>query len=226
MNRLQSLPRRRAAIAAILALSLPMGLTACSGSRKVTDPVVGITTEQGTELGVSTEYGVVFLGRTAERGEVLVEAWFGDGPSLERSVIEPVGEGIFTAEMDIRLPQVTVSFLAPEDGESLEILGRQGAKQWTAKTKARRVAGVTGVLVDEPKSFVDSPDQLGAGGYRRTGTFTRELSVRGSGRVQRQREGKVETYLAVVGPDTLWRLAAHRKDRIRRKPFVYREDIF
>ncbi|MEM6569707.1 MAG: hypothetical protein AAF957_14960, partial [Planctomycetota bacterium] len=73
MNRPQPHPRRRAAIAAILALSL----TACSGSRKVTDPVVGITTEQGTELGVSTEYGVVFLGRTAERGEVLVEAWFG-----------------------------------------------------------------------------------------------------------------------------------------------------
>lgn len=220
-------PRRapHSGLRVALAAALLLGLTACTGTRKLTDPVVGIQTEKGAELGVSTEYGVVFLGRTAERGEVLVEAWFGDGPSLERSVIEPVGGGIFTAEMDIRLPEVPLAFDEPTDGEVLEVMGRQGRKRWQATAEVRDADGVDGLLIRVPDGFVDEPDQVGAGVYRKTGEFSRELVGLVSGKVQIQREGEVQRYLAVVGPSTLWRLAAHRKDRLRRKPFVYREDI-
>ena len=31
--------------------------------------------------------------------------------------------------------------------------------------------------------------------------------------------------LAVLGPDELWRLVTHRRDRDVRQPWVYREDI-
>ncbi len=209
----------------ILSAALALGLCACTGTRRLTDPVLSITTEHGSELGVSTEYGVVFLGRTAERGEVLVEAWFGDGPSLERSVIEPVGHGLFTAEMDIALPQVTISWVAPAAGEVLHVMGRQGPKRWRAETRAQTVQGVEGVLLEIPSEFLDDADQVGAGVYRKIGKFEYELVGLVSGRVQFQRDGKLERYLAVVGPTTLWRLAAHRKDSVRRKPFVYREDI-
>ncbi|MEM9798885.1 MAG: hypothetical protein AAGA20_01080 [Planctomycetota bacterium] len=214
--------RRATAVAALLACALA---TACTGKRDLADPVLGIETENGRELGVSTEYGVVFLGRTAERGEVLVEAFFGDGPSLERSVIEPVGGGLFTAEMEIRLPEVPLSFDPPEDGELLEVQGRRGWDRWRADAPVRRVDGVEGVLLDIPDEFLSAPDQIGAGVYRKLGEFDRELVGLVAGKVRIQREGRVRTYLAVVGPDTLWRLAAHRKDRLRRKPFVYREDI-
>jgi hypothetical protein len=34
-----------------------------------------------------------------------------------------------------------------------------------------------------------------------------------------------KTYLSVLGPRYLWRLVTHRRDHLRRKPWVYREDI-
>ena len=83
-----------------------------------------IRTSGGSELGVATDYGVLFLGRTARSGEVRVVAWFGDGPSVEASVIEPLGGGLYTAETEIRLPTIPMSFRTPEPGERLYVVGR------------------------------------------------------------------------------------------------------
>lgn len=206
-------------------LTLALGAAACTGNRKLADPVVAVMTERGSELGVSTEFGVVFLGSSSDRGPVTVEAYFGDGPSLEQSVIEPVGGGLFTAEMEIRLPHVPVSFDLPTDGEVLEVMGRTGWDRWSVMTECRVVDGVEGVLVDIPEGFLDSAEQTGAGVYRKLGEFERELVGLVSGKVQIERDGEVTRYLSVVGADSLWRLAAHRRDKLRRKPFVYREDI-
>ncbi len=209
----------------VAALALALALTACTGTRKLTDPVVGIMTDRGMELGVSTEFGVVFLGKTADRGPVIVEAFFGDGPSMEQSVIEPVGGGLYTADMEIRLPHVPISFDLPTEGEALEVMGRRGWDRWSTMTTCRIVEGVEGVLVEIPAGFLDSVDQTGAGVYRRTGEFTKDLVGLVSGKITIQRDGESRQYLAVVGADTLWRLAAHRKDKLRRRPFVYREDL-
>ena len=207
------------------AVTLALTLAACTGNRKVTDPVVAIMTEQGSELGVSTEFGVVFLGTTTDRGPVTVEAYFGDGPSLEQSVIEPVGGGLYTAEMEIRLPHVPVSFDLPADGDVLEVMGRRGWDRWSVMSECRVVEGVEGVLLEIPDGFQDSAEQTGAGVYRKLGEFDRELVGLVSGKVSLQRDGELRQYLAVIGADTLWRLAAHRRDKLRRRPFVYREDI-
>lgn len=220
---LQLAPRRSLRGAAAIALAL--SLTACTGTRKLTDPVVGIMTDRGMELGVSTEFGVVFLGKTTDRGPVIVEAFFGDGPSMEQSVIEPVGGGLYTADMEIRLPHVPITFDLPTEGEALEIMGRRGWDRWSAMTRCRIVEGVEGVLVEIPEGFLDSVDQTGAGVYRQTGEFTKDLVGLVSGKVSIQRDGQSHQYLAVVGANTLWRLAAHRKDKLRRRPFVYREDL-
>ena len=207
------------------AVTLALTLAACTGNRKVTDPVVAIMTEQGSELGVSTEFGVVFLGTTTDRGPVTVEAYFGDGPSLEQSVIEPVGGGLYTAEMEIRLPHVPVSFDLPADGDVLEVMGRRGWDRWSVMSECRVVEGVEGVLLEIPDGFQDSAEQTGAGVYRKLGEFDRELVGLVSGKVSLQRDGELRQYLAVIGADTLWRLAAHRRDKLRKRPFVYREDI-
>ena len=159
----------------VAALALALALTACTGTRKLTDPVVAIMTDRGMELGVSTEFGVVFLGKTADRGPVIVEAYFGDGPSMEQSVIEPVGGGLYTADMEIRLPHVPISFDLPTDGETLEVMGRRGWDRWSTMTTCRIVEGVEGVLVEIPEGFLDSVEQTGAGVYRPTGEFTKDL---------------------------------------------------
>ena len=207
------------------ALLLMATLASCSGTRKITDPVVRITSPGGSELGVSTEHGIVFLGRTAERGEIEVEAYFGDGPSIESSVIEPVGGGLFTAEMDIKLQNVPLSFVEPRDGEALEIMGRRGRRRWTATTRVRTDPRVLGLLLEVPSGFPDDPDQVGAGVYRRKSKFERELVGLVTGKIQLERRGALRKYLTVAGPTVMWRFVAHRRDHLRRKPFVYREDI-
>ena len=211
------------------AFALPIlvlaALASCSGTRKIIDPVVRIRTAGGSELGVSTEHGVVFLGTTAERGEVEVEAYFGDGPSIESSVIEPVGGGLFTAEMDIKLQSVALSFAEPRDGETLEIIGRKGNKRRTATAKVRTDPRVLGLLLEIPSGFTDDPDQVGAGVFRKESKFERELVGLVTGKIQLERRGKLRKYLTVAGPTVLWRFAAHRRDHLRRSPFVYREDI-
>lgn len=201
------------------------GTTSCQGTRKITDPVLVVETQGGTELGVSTDYGIVFTGATAERGDALFEAYFGDGPSAERSSIEPVTGGLFTARVDISFPTVPISFREPEEGETLELLGRQGRRRWSENARVRRDPRVEGLILEIPAGFPDDPDQVGTGVYRRTKKFERELVGLVTGKIQLERDGALRKYLAVAGPTQLWHLAAHRRDRMRRKPFVYREDI-
>ncbi|MEM8713908.1 MAG: hypothetical protein AAGG01_23435, partial [Planctomycetota bacterium] len=201
-----------------LLLAIVIGFASCSGTRKVTDPVLTIRTDGGRELGVSTNHGVVFLGQTAERGEVEVEAFFGDGPSRELSVIEPVGGGLFTAEMDIELPEVPLSFQEPRDGETLQIMGRSGYRRWTVSTRVRTDPRVLGLLLEIPSGFPDDPDQVGAGVYRKLGKFERELVGLVTGKLQLARNGSIRKYLTVAGPNVMSRFAAHRRELLRKKP--------
>src|SRR5882672_8362772 len=59
-------------------LLLALLASGCRGTRKLTDPVLEIRSESGAELGVATDYGLVFLGRTARSGPIDVTAWYGD----------------------------------------------------------------------------------------------------------------------------------------------------
>ncbi|MFT5733144.1 MAG: hypothetical protein ACJAZN_001269 [Planctomycetota bacterium] len=224
-NRSATAPSRRAQPRRTLALLALLALASCSGTRKLTDPVLNIRTSGGDELGVSTDHGVVFLGKYAERGEVDVTAFYGDGPTIERSVIEPVGGGLFTAEMDIELPKVPISFEEPRDGETLEIMGRKGNRKWSVLARVRTDPRVLGLLLEVPSGFPDDPDQVGAGVYRKHGRDDRELVGLVTGKIQLESRGSLRRYIAVSGPTVLWRFAAHRRDLLRKKPFVYREDI-
>ena len=55
--------RRRISLLRLAPLAAAVFLTACSGTRKLVDPVVVITTRNGMELGVTTDSGVVFTNR-------------------------------------------------------------------------------------------------------------------------------------------------------------------
>lgn len=217
--------RRRNSSLRLAPLAAALLLTACSGSRKLVDPVVVITTRNGMELGVTTQSGIVFTGATAERGEIEIEAWFGDGPTIERTIMEPVSDELFTAETDIVLPSVPISFDEPRDGESLQLMGRKDGARWSTSTRVKTDPRVFGLLLEIPSGFPDDPDQVGAGVFRPLPEHRHELVGLVVGKVQLERNGSIERYLAVAGPTELWRLVAHRRDHLRKKPFVYREDI-
>ena len=234
----RSTPRLRALPALLAALLAFPFAASCTGQRKLVDPSVVVQTDGGRELGVSTEYGIVFTGATAKRGEAEFEIWYGDGPSIERTVIEPVINTskdnrqtasdvalLFTGEIDIEAPEVSIGFKEPYDGEMLEVMGRRGQRRWSTLARVRTDPRVFGLLLEIPSGFPDDPDQVGAGVFRPLGDRARELVGLVVGKVQLQRGNGLRRYLAVAGPTELWKLAAYRRDLLRAKPFVYREDI-
>jgi hypothetical protein len=210
-----------------LAVCLLALLSACTASRKLADPVLLIETDGGRELGVSTEYGVVFLGRTARSGPVTVTAWFGDGPSMEASVIEPLGGGLYTAETEIRLPQVPMTFRTPLPGERVAVVGRRQRDWWYEFTYVASDVRVEGLILDPIPDLQNAPTQIGAGVYVDDIENERYLliglvsgTVRLTGPDGRERE-----YLTVMGPEDLWRLVTFRREVEHKRRWVYREDI-
>lgn len=199
----------------------------CWGTRTVTDPTLIIQGEEGAELGVSTEFGVVFLGHEVRSGYVEITAFYGDGPSIESTVVEPVGGGIYTAETEIRLPSVPMLFIEPRPGDLLLVRGRRGRNQWNAQLRVRSDPRVYGILLDVPAAIRGHEDQIGAGVYWYPPDDPFDLRLLGlvSGKVLLMTEQGEREYLTVVGPEHLWRLVTHRHDVDRHRPWVYREDV-
>lgn len=216
--------RRSIAALGLAALGL---LASCQGTHRLADPTLVLQTRGGSELGVSTDYGIVFLGRTARSGDVEIMAWYGDGPSIETTVIEPVDSRIFTAETEIRLPSVPLTFVEPVPGQSVLLIGRKNLKRWEKHVTVRTDPAIDGILLEVPGELYNSPDQVGAGVFHCVQEDCNNKRLIGlvSGQVTLRGKDGTRTYLTVVGPRELWRLATHRKDLLRRKPWVYRDDI-
>lgn len=218
------MPSRR-----LLALSsLLLGaLAACQGVRTLSDPTLMITTSGGTELGVSTDYGIVFLGRTAKSGPIQVTAWFGDGPNIEKSVIEPIGGGIYTAETEIRLPTIELAFEEPRPGTTLYVNGHDEQGAWSEPVVVQSDERVLGLVTTIPARLRGASSQVGAGVYVRREENVNSGRLIGlvSGRVTLGTGTEAREYLTVVGPTDLWRLVAHRREVPDKKRWVYREDV-
>ncbi|MCH2107521.1 MAG: hypothetical protein MK291_12870 [Planctomycetes bacterium] len=207
--------------------ALPLLLASCAGTRTLADPTLLIQTEGGRELGVSTEYGVVFLGHTSSSGDVNMTVWFGDGPSIEKSAIEPLGGDLFTAETEIRLPSVPLSFDDPTPGDVLTIIGREGGSVWSEDVLVLEDPRVYGLLLAVPEKMRGRNDQIGAGVYTIPDGDLSKMHLVGiaAGVITLSTAEGEREYLAAYGPQQLWRLVTHRRDHNRRKPWIYREDI-
>jgi len=201
--------------------------SACVGTRKLVDSTLRIHTRGGDELGVSTDYGVIFLGRTAQAGYIEVEAMFGDGPSVESTVIEPLGGGLYTAETEIRLPSVPLRFKKPVPGTTLLVAGRTAAGPWHTTVKVVSDPRIYGILLEIPLQLQGRRNQVGAGVYWVNPINKHDKRLIGlvTGRVTLYGPDGEREFLSVAGPEDLWRLVTHRRDLLQRKSWVYREDI-
>ncbi len=208
-------------------LLLTCWLTSCVGTRKGVDPTVRVMSETGTELGVTTHYGVLFLGRHTNAGPVEIEAMFGDGPSLEFSVVDPIGADLYTAKTSIRLPAVPMTFKALEAGQKVLLRGRNDKGSWQRSVKVRKDDRVHGILLDTCREMNDHPDQIGAGVFLGKTSKPESLRLIGlvSGRITLQADGKSKTYLTVKGPESLWRLVTHQRQFPRTRKWIYRDDV-
>ena len=93
---------------ALLALPVVLATAGCSGwffsgpdypdrSR----PLARIETQGGIEYGATTEFGVLFLGRTATEGPCRVRMFLGEQLIVDDGKIEPFGAGIWRASIDL-----------------------------------------------------------------------------------------------------------------------------
>lgn len=217
-------PHHAAACLGFLAILL---LSGCRGTRALVDPIVEVRTAGGTELGVSTDYGVVFLGRTAQAGPVEITAWFGDGPSIEDSTIEPIDDGVYTAEVEIELPSVPLLFVDPGPGEFVAVQGRTEAGSWREVVTIASDPRVFGLIIEMPEALRGRDDQIGAGVFRYIEEDRERLQLYGlvSGRLVLETPEGTKEYATVMGPEQLWRLVTLKRHYPRRKPQVYRDDI-
>ena len=215
---------RLAAVAGLFAAA--SFAASCTGVRTITDPVVVVETRGGRELGVATEYGLAFLGRTAQSGPASITVWYGDGPQTERSAIEPVGGGLFTAQTEIRFPEAAMCFDEPRPGDKVLVVGRRRGERWDKTLKVRKDPRVEGLLLPTLSEIENAPEQVGAGVFvEREGVPNPELVGLVSGVVTLTENGQSERYLTVVGMRDLWRLVAHRRELDRRRPLPSREDV-
>ena len=187
-------------------------LPACRTYSNVADPLVLVQTRGGSELGVSTSHGVVFLGSTARAGEANLVVWFGDGPSIEPSLIEPIGGGLYTLDVPLALPSMPLSFRDPDDGERVELRGRGPSGPWRSDAAVVKHPAVAGILLEPPPEFRTASDQTGAGVFVLGENDRPRLLGLVSGRLVLIEEGQRRTFLTVVGPADLWRLVAYRRD--------------
>ncbi len=189
------------------------------------DPTVRLHTGASGELGVSTEYGVVFLGRGASSGMVEFTAWFADGPSHEEGVIEPLGGGLFTTRAEIALPIVPLMWSEPRAGTKVFVRGRRGSSPFVFEAEIAHDPRIEGLML-RPSSDLRglSDGEAGAGVYVEgehgpllLGLVSGKLTL---GTAEGERE-----YFAVAGPRDLWRLSTHRRDVDRPKRRALREDV-
>lgn len=210
------------------ALGLCLLAGGCTGMRTLSDPTLLVETSGGRELGVATDYGVVFLGRTARSGRASITAWFGDGPSLEKAVIEPIGPELCTADTPIRLPDVVMDFRDPRPGERLHVYGRDAAGPWNSVVTVESDPRILGLVTTIPDRLRGASDQIGAGVYTiPEGGDSRSKRLVGlvAGTIRLRTTTGDREYLAIVGPQDLWRLVTNGRDAGSRRPWIYREDV-
>jgi hypothetical protein len=143
-------------------------------------------------------------------------------------VIEPVGPVLCTADTPIRLPDAPLDFRDPRPGEKLFVYGRDAQGPWKAEVTVQADPRLLGLVSTIPPRLRNAPDQVGAGVYtypEEGDERTKKLVGLVAGIVTlRTSEGERE-FLAIVGPQELWRLVTRRRDAGARRPWVYRDDI-
>ena len=203
-------------------IALALLAAACRTNERLGDPVVTLHTSLGDRLGVSTDWGILFVSDDASGGEVELTAWFLDGPSEERGVVEPIAAGLFATEAEIELARVPVTFLAPKPGESVRILGRRDGELWDRELEVLEHPQVQGLLLEDPG---DLPRAIeGVGVYVGDDAHLALVGLV-TGRLTLFAAERERSFLTVAGPEILAKLVTRRRKSGEAKPWVYREDV-
>ncbi|HHI80613.1 MAG TPA: hypothetical protein ENK02_11615 [Planctomycetes bacterium] len=145
-----------------------LALTSCRVSRRQPTeiPVVRIQTTKGFEQGVSTEEGIIFLGRTAHKGPVKVSYLLGPSPLVEAGKIREGVGPLHFVDLEVSIPKAPISFRAPKPGESLSLILYDGHSPRVLSTRVARDPRIRGTALELPPGYRPKPSDIGAGVFQ------------------------------------------------------------
>jgi tetratricopeptide (TPR) repeat protein len=198
----------------------------CVGTRTLTNPTLALRTSGGEELGVSTEYGIVFLGHTAQAGRSRSRAGSATGltssrPSSSRRRGPVHGrdrDPPAAHPADLRDARARPAALADRPRPRRD-LGRMG------RGPERRARAGPDHEHPRPTARPRRPDRRRHLRRSEQGPQPAPLVGLYAGELRLSSPSGERSYLAFVGPTDLWRLVAHRKDLLQKKRWIYRDDV-
>jgi hypothetical protein len=131
-------------------------------------PVVRIQTTGGFEHGVSTQIGVLFLGRTASEGPAKLQYWLGPTPMIETGQVEAIGGSIHRIRPEVPIPSVPVTLEPVRPDEELVLMGIQDQIPWRLPVQLAQDEVVRGTVLRYPAGLRLGPDSVGLGVFRET----------------------------------------------------------
>ena len=159
----------------LVLLSL-LALCSCSGwlfsGRTKTDrsrPVALVETTGGVELGATTEFGILTLGRTATEGPCRVHYFLGITPLVEDGAMKPTGSTFRRAEIDLKTQHArSMDRPLTKDDELVAMWTPDGVDAVAVDVELAAKDGVLGDVLKDPGRelpagaaiFVQSEDKL------------------------------------------------------------------
>ena len=114
-------------------------------------PVALVETTGGVELGATTEFGILTLGRTAQDGPCRVHYFLGPTPIIEDGAVRATGSTFCLADMDLKTMRLRVLDRPPTtDDELVAMWTPDGVSVETVSVTLARTAGVRGDVLDDP----------------------------------------------------------------------------
>jgi hypothetical protein len=142
----------------VLAVLLPLPLASCSvwffsGESWIdrSQPVALVETTGGVELGATTEFGVLTLGRTATAGPCRVHYFLGPTPVIEDGELAATASLFTVAEIDLKTMALRAMDRSPSAADELLAMWTpDGTRTERVAVQLARDPGVTGDVLRHP----------------------------------------------------------------------------
>lgn len=183
-------------------------------------PVVVIQTVGGVELGVATDDGILFLGRSAIEGPAKVTYWLDRAPVVEAGTIRSLGASIVQVELDVPVPTVPLDLSDLVPGEDLVMIGADALERWSVPVRAADSEIAQGSVVSAGSNIQLAPHHVGAGVYRQNERgsvlvgLVKGVATTSSG----------ERWILLAGPAELRRALLEPKAAVVKREIRYRAD--
>ena len=145
-------------------------------------PVARIETRGGVEFGATTEYGVLFLGRTATEGPCRVHYFLGPTPVIEDGTIVSSGSVYSRAEIDLKNQSIPVLERELEPDDTLVAMYMAGPDVRTVSVSLAQDPDVDGDILAWPGQALPAGTAIllatADDGYRFVGLVSGEAELR------------------------------------------------